>query len=77
MPNNHRDYLGEEYVVCYRDRNTQEIRCDTSLDLADREALMQFFGQIIAKASVGRGKRPHSCRRIGRGRRALSFARDT
>lgn len=73
MPNTHRDYLGEEYAVCYRDRNTQEIRCETSLDFADREALRQFFGQIIAKASIRQGKRPHSCSGIEFGPRAPFF----
>ena len=73
MPGTHRDYLGEEYAVCYRDQNTQEIRCETSLDLADREALMQFFGQLIAKASSGRGKRPHSSRGTDFGPRVPSF----
>lgn len=64
MPETLRDNLGEEYAVCYRDRNTQEIRCETTLDLADREALMEYFGQMIAKASSGRGKRPDSSRGI-------------
>lgn len=77
MPETLREYFGEEYAVCYRDQNTQEIRCETSLDLADREALMQFFGQMITKATSGRGKRPHSSRGIDFGRKAPSFIGNT
>lgn len=77
MPETHHDYLGEKYAVCFRDQITQEIRCETSLDLADREALMLFFGQMLAKASGGRGKRPHPSRGIDIERRPPSFVLHT